>query len=361
MNSLAYKKNTDDVIQRLTSLYAKQAPYQIFASFEIPNSTLMHFLETHEEGFCAFPDPNERISFWDAYYRERSDIEDDSMPCVYLSEFDQGLYGGLIGGEVQFMCHDNGWISSMVPPLLTDWAYFENLRFSKTHPWFERFIEQVRIFKEGSAGKFGISHFILIDGLNFVFELVGATNAYMSVIEKPEIVKKAIDFAFNLNVTVHREFFDQVGLFKGGTFSNFAQWIPGRIVSESVDPFHMTSTDYFEEWGRENIERMFAAFDGGVVHIHGNGRHLIEHVCSLKGLKTMLMLDDTGFPLAFDIIDQLKQRAGDIPLVVYAPFNSFFDRLKKHSLPGGVFYQVTGTPDADTANSLMDMVRDYRV
>ena len=34
-----------------------------------------------------------------------------------LSELDQGLYGGLLGGDVRFLAHpENGWISSMVPP-----------------------------------------------------------------------------------------------------------------------------------------------------------------------------------------------------------------------------------------------------
>ena len=46
-----------------------------------------------------------------------------------------------------------------------------------------------------AAGKFGVSHFILIDSLNFVFELVGATNTYLSLIEQPELVRRAVDFA----------------------------------------------------------------------------------------------------------------------------------------------------------------------
>ena len=66
--------------------------------------------------------------------------------------------------------------------------------------------------------------------------------------------------------------------------SNFAQWVPGRIVSESIDPYHMTSVDYFEQWGREPAERILRHFDGGVIHIHGNGRHLLEAAATLQGL-----------------------------------------------------------------------------
>src|SRR3989339_2190667 len=126
----------------------------------------------------------------------------------------------------------------------------------------------MKIFAEGAEGKFGISHFILIDGLNFAFELVGATETYTALNDQPETVREGIDFAFDLNSMVQDTFFEFNPLYEGGTFSNMAQWIPGRIVSESVDPFHMTSVDYFEEWGREPVERIYRAFDGGVLHIH---------------------------------------------------------------------------------------------
>ena len=79
---------------------------------------------------------------------------------------------------------DTGWISSMVA------AAPEGLVASSTgcasipdHPWLERYLHQLDVFVAGAPGKFGISHFILIDGLNFVFELVGATQTYLSLID----------------------------------------------------------------------------------------------------------------------------------------------------------------------------------
>ena len=362
MDSLAYKPDADAVLERLTSLYQRRAQDRILAAFQVPSPTLRAFGKRYTEGFCDYPDPSERISFWDDLLRERMSVHDDSIPSAYLSEFDQGLYGGLMGGEVQFMCHpDNGWISSMVAPLLSDWSEFDSLRWDESHPWHQRYIHQLNVFVEGARGKFGLSHFILIDGLNFVFELLGATRTYASLFECPEMVRRAIDFAFGLNVKVQSTFFDTVPSLWGGTCSNMVQWIPGRIVSESVDPFHMTSVAYFEQWGREPVERILDHFDGGVLHIHGNGRHLLEAVCSLRGIKAIYMGDDRGYPPAFEIVDELRARAGDTPLVVGAEFKGFVERLDRHDLPGGIFYQVAGAPDADAANRGMEKVRSYRV
>jgi hypothetical protein len=361
MNGLAYKPQARDVVNRLRSLYERRSRDQIFATMAVPSQAIAEFKHQHPEIASAYPDPSQRAAFWDKLFQERIPLQDDSMPAAYLSEFDQGLYGGLLGGEVQFMAHpENGWISSMVPPLLQDWVEFEALHFDASHPWWQRYLNQLNLFVERASGKWGLSHFILIDGLNFVFELVGATRTYLSLIEHPEYVRRALDLAFAVNVKVQRTFFEKTLAFEGGTLSNFAQWLPGRIVSESLDPFHMTSVDYFEQWGRQPAERILAAFDGGVLHIHGNGRHLLQAASTLRGLKAILLLDDLHYPLAFDQLQQLLARTGDVPVSVFAPYEQFLDRLNRHTLPGGVLYQVTDVPDIASANRCMEKVRAYR-
>ncbi len=361
MNPLAYKPNCQELMDRLRLFYQRQSEDRIFAVMTLPSPTLQEFRRRYPQAECSYPDPAERAEFWDNLLAERVAVEDDSMPCAYLSEFDQGLYGGLLDGEVRFLANpDTGWISSMVPPLLKDWSQFDQLRFDPAHPWWKRFQRQIDIFLERAAGKWGISHFILIDALNFVFELIGATDTYLSIEERPDMIRRAIDFGHELNLQVQGEFFDRAGLFNGGTLSNFAQWMPGRIVSESLDPYHMTSVDYFERWGRAPVERMLAEFDGGIVHIHGNGRHLLEAAASIKGLKAVLLMDDKGFPMAFDIIADLKKRLGETPVAVWTDCARFADRLDRRDLPGGVMYLVGNAPNLSTANRLMEKVRAYR-
>jgi len=104
---------------------------------------------------------------------------------------------------------------------------------------------------------------------------------------------------------------------------------------------------------------MFDRFDGGVLHLHGNGRHLLEAVSELEGLKAVHMGDDRGYTPAIDIIGNLKARAGDLPLVVNVEYPVFMKRLNAHELPGGVFYKVQHAP-ADSVNRIMERVRRYR-
>ena len=361
MSPLTYKPNLDDVLPRLRRLYERRATDRIYAAFDVPSPTLGQFAAEYGDAYCEYPDLDARTAFWDGLLRERSGLTDDSVPSAYLSEMDQGLYGGLLGGDVRFVSDPaTGWISSMVAPILDDWSQLESLRFDTSHPWYVRYVDQVDAFVRAAAGKFGVSHFILIDSLNFVFELIGATATYMAMIDEPEMVRRAVDFAFDLNVSLQTVLFDRAGLLEGGTCSNMVGWIPGRIVSESVDPFHMTSVGDFERWGRGPVERIMGHFDGGVVHIHGNGRHLLEAVCTIVGLKAIYLGDDRGFPKAFDILPELRRRAGDMPLVVAADWEPFCEKLARRELPGGVYYHVKNAPNAEAVNRRMDLVRTYR-
>ena len=364
---LSYKPDCYAVLERLRQLYAQRDQEIILASMEIPSPALQEMAAIHPAGFCEYPDPRERARYWDARFREKIAVRDDSIPSAYLSEMDQGLYGGLVGGQARFLSDpEMGWISSMVKPILQDWSEADWLPTFDPHDvhneWLRRYLRQIDVFLEEARGKWSLSHFILIDSLNFAYELRGATETYWGMLDYPETIRRVIDYAFDLNVKVQNIFFERVPLFEGGTCSNFAGWIPGRIVSESIDPFHMTSVDYLEAWGREPAERIMTAFDGGVIHIHGNGRHLLKAAATLKGLKAILLGDDKGFPPAYQILDQVKRQTGDMPLIVFGvTYADFNQALAEHRLPGGVYYHVKDVPDVDAANRCMDRVREYCV
>lgn len=365
MLKLDYKPNAAEAVARLRSLVERKAQDRIFAMFATPTEAMRRFVRSHETAFSTdYPDPHERVRFWDDLLRERRELEDDSIPYAYPSEFDQGLYGGLLGGDVRFLCmteqgyNSSGWISSMIPPLLRDWSEFDSLRFDEGHPWWARYVRQLQVMSEAARGKFGVAHFTVIDSLNFVYELVGATNTYLSLYERPEMVRKAVDFAFQLNLKIHRTFFDIVPDLDGGSSGFVLPWVPGHVLCESVDPFHMTSVEDFETWGVEPIRRIFGEFDGGVVHIHGNGGHLVEAVCRLPGLKAVRFSND--WPNVLEVLPELRRRAGDMPLTVNVGYPEFTRALERHSLPGGVFYNVYGDMSVREANRCMQAVRAYR-
>jgi hypothetical protein len=73
------------------------------------------------------------------------------------------------------------------------------------------------------------------------------------------------------------------------------------------------------------------------------------------------MGDDIGNPRAYDELEMIKSKAGDVPLIVGCDYSEFVRDLESHSLPGNVMYMVVGVPSIGEANLLMEKVRGYRV
>ena len=90
-------------------LYTERPQDCIFARMEVETNALRKFAATHPPGYTDCPDLAQRVAFWDELLTERMAVQDDSIPSAYLSEMDQGIYGGIVGGKVQFMAHpENG-------------------------------------------------------------------------------------------------------------------------------------------------------------------------------------------------------------------------------------------------------------
>jgi len=81
----------------------------------------------------------------------------------------------------------------------------------------------------------------------------------------------------------------------------------------------------------------------------------------LRGLKAVALGDDKGYPPASDVLGELRRRAGDVPLSVSIGYEPFAERLRRHDLPGGVLYRVSGASTTAEANHCMDAVRTYRL
>ena len=56
---------------------------------------------------------------------------------------------------------------------------------------------------------------------------------------------------------------------------------------------------------------------------------------------------------------EMKERVGDVPLVIWVNEDQFEYHLYRNSLPGGVFYVVNSNKNVDQVNRLMEKVRKY--
>ena len=65
MESIKYKKNAEDVLERLRTLTNRKAQDQIFAAFILPSKAMKDFQKEYKGDFITeYPDPEKRMKFW---------------------------------------------------------------------------------------------------------------------------------------------------------------------------------------------------------------------------------------------------------------------------------------------------------
>ena len=78
---LRYCPRGDEILPRLRRLFVERDQGLILASMGLPSPALAAFARQHPAGHCDYPDPQERLAFWDAPLRERVPVEDDALPA----------------------------------------------------------------------------------------------------------------------------------------------------------------------------------------------------------------------------------------------------------------------------------------
>lgn len=358
---LSHKQNAMNAAERLHRLWSRQYQDRICAHMNVPTEILNRFAETHVDGPTSYPDPYERIAFWDSHLHEVKDLEDDWLPIAYLSEFDQGIVGGALGEEMRFMMHkDVGWISSMCAPVMDDLTDCDLLKIDTDSPAIKLLDEQVRIFSDGAKGRFGVAPFIIIDSMNFVAEMRGMTQSFIDVIDNPEAVVRMMDFALEFNIFLQERVRRMTDGFMGGSFVNMGSWCSGNPILFSVDAYHMANPDFYYQWGVPHLQKILSHFGGGLLHVHSNGWHLLPHVVKLDHLKCVYFADEKWNPRAYDQLPKLRKQAGDTPLIIACKYDEFNHDLDARRLPGNVLYDVWDVPSVEHGNRLMEKVRAYR-
>ena len=72
---LEYCPQREEVLRRLWCLYEHRFQDIILASMEVPSQVLKEFASQHAAGYCEYPDPRQRIAFWDAYLHEHKTVK----------------------------------------------------------------------------------------------------------------------------------------------------------------------------------------------------------------------------------------------------------------------------------------------
>ena len=375
---MEYKNNWKEVIERQNLFWKRKLKNRILARICLRNAPFEEWLAVLKNKIplasSTFPEKETVLKTWELRLSILKELQDDSLPVMKPTEFDEGLFGGIFGAATHFNYDpESGWMGSMAEHFLVDSLDSKRLDIKKHGIWMKELKERFSWYSERAEGRFGLSPIVSIDALNFAVLARGATQAMLDTCDNPDKLKELHKFALQLNIEINRLQKEFIRPFNGGTFDGHpasGAWFPGDEVNLSVDAFGQCSRDVYLELGFKYNQELINAFGSAALHIHINAEHLLPEVIKLKGLKCISLFDET--PRYFPRLKEIKKVTGDMPLITDCMLDEFLDGMKNGRLEGGVFYVVKGhsggrcnlmSPAVETvkeANELMKKVHAYR-
>jgi hypothetical protein len=375
---MEYKRNWEQAMARQADFWEGRMPDRVLARINVPAGRLERWLAVVGSGVSAEsaepPDHQTVFALWEARLASQRDVEDDSLPVMIPSEFDEGLGGGLFGAAVTWTFdRKSGWFSSMARPFLEKRVDPARLEAAVDERALQRLLDRLKLYAGLAGGRFALSPIISIDSLNFAVQARGATNAFLDTYDDPVWQEELLDFSVRLAVRCNAAQRAAIGRFRGGTFDGYAAlgaWFTGAEINISADAFGSCRPEMFRDLGLPRLQRLIDAVGSAFLHVHGNAHHLLPDIARLGGLKGIWIVDETPHP--FPRLREIKRITGAIPLLTECTVDEFTDGLERGTLPGGVFYIVRGHREgmstllspgagtADEASRIMEKARAYR-
>ncbi|MBT9150115.1 MAG: hypothetical protein DDT40_00281 [candidate division WS2 bacterium] len=286
----------------------------------------------------------------------------DGIPSVYpTSYFGESVWSAMFGGEITFAGTDYATWSYCKEPPVKDLAKFSFPSISSDNPWLQKMLKATEYFVSHMEPICDVAPFIIDDCLNLLVELRGACTAFTDLYDySSKILSRFMDWSIEVNMYVYdvqaklvRDFVDKA--YGGHPFSRYSYC---RIPSISVDAYGSCNLDIYRKYGLKQHQRLVSHYGGARLHLHANGRHLCELVSQIEGLTFCSMDDDAGYPDAWEILEELKERMSPVPISINIPKEKFLKRLHNRTLPGGVLYKL-GADSLQEANDIMLKVFEY--
>ncbi len=295
----------------------------------------------------------------ESYPRE---LLSDHLPGAYpTASFGESVWCGFFGAPITFAGTRSYTWSYCAEPPLKDYGSFPFQPLDPSNRWYRAMLDVTAYCVAHLPAICDMCAFVFMDCLNLLVELRGSTAAYLDIYEHQEDLARFLDWSVEVNCQLFDEQSALMRDFTAAAFDNhpFHRYSAACIPNLSVDAYGLCRAEVYRQSGLDQHRRIVERYGGGRLHIHGNGRHLCDLIPGLGNLTSCFMGDDVGYPPAWTLVRELRDRMSPVPVEVSMPRDAFVDGLRRRTLPAGVFYRV-GAESVEDANRIMNDVFNYR-
>lgn len=232
---------------------------------------------------------------------------------------------------------------------------YENLgqidRITVDPAWLDKLREFTAFLVEHSHGRFLVTQ-TLMRGISDMLEaLLGGDGLGLAIYDDPIMFHAVAAQCAEVFIQIAQAQLDLLPRFRGGLSNPFGIWAPGTSIRTQDDASALLSPAQYAAFILPYQERIAAAFDYSVIHLHSACLHIAEAICDSSITAVQVSLDPVPFgPTVPELLPQLARILKKKPLILEGPFTPAELELTLNTLdPRGLFIGASIESEADRA------------
>lgn len=352
---LLYRENWEKIKERLTLLWNNEILDRPCISVTCPKDEKDPFIDRKPEGQAAlkryYTDP-EAILQRNLESFEKTYFGGDAFPCIF-PYWGTGGHAKYLSSKVLYQ-PDTIWVE----PAFENYNDF-NFEFDKNNAVFQSELNTLKYLAEAGKDKFFVSMPDNCGSYDALSQLRGPEDFIMDFLDEPEQVKRCANKMVDILMESGDEMFQVLreNNDNGSVHGWYNTWCPGKQMQLQCDLSVMISTEMFEEFIMEELERTAGWLDYSIYHM--DGLEQLRHLDMILGIKNIHMIQwvqvagQPDITQNFESARKIQQAGKGLVVQVY---KHQLDTIVKELSPKGLNLLVMDAKNKEEADEIVEFV-----
>ena len=194
-----------------------------------------------------------------------------------------------------------------------DWDEVLGFKVDLGHPWFQKYLAYIDALVKRSAGRFPVSHGMLMGPLDFAVALRGHEQIVYDMWEEPKKAARLLREMGDVFILFTQEAWKRIPTFMDGYYdTQYRLWAPDTTARMQEDAIAVMSPALYSEFIQPVDRKVGGTFQYPFMHLHATSMIVIDQLLEVDEIKAFEVNHDVGGPAIEEMIPHMQkiQKAG---------------------------------------------------
>jgi len=215
------------------------------------------------------------------------------------------------------------------------WPDWEHRAVRRHEGWLDLLARLTELLVARSGGRHAVVHTLMRGPSDLAEAVLGPELMCLSLFEHQKELRSFLEEATETFIAILFEQLQRIPKVDGGYVNPFGIWAPGTVVRTQCDASVLLSPRHYGRWFLPYDERISAAVDYSIIHLHSCSLHVVDELLKVERPKAIQVTIETGpnVPSIVALVPIFRRILGAKPLIADGPMTQDELRLLQDELP----------------------------